>query len=62
MCAICPRISIQTHIRYDTFRQAERVRFKVVFLFGEEGETPGCLVPRSVPRSGGKPGCEKITA
>ena len=59
MCAICPRISIQTHIRYDAFRQAERVRFKVVFLFGEGEKNPGCLVPRSVPRSGENPVVKK---
>jgi hypothetical protein len=59
MCAICPRVSIQTHIRYDAFRQAERAWFKVVFLFGEGKKNPGCLVPRSVPRSGENPAVKK---
>ena len=59
MCAICPKVSIQTHIRYDAFRQAERAWFKVAFLFGEWKKNPGWLVPRSVPRSGENPVVKK---
>jgi hypothetical protein len=62
MCAICPKVSIQTHIRYDAFRQAERALFKVAFLFGRVKEKSRLLGPPFCSQVGGKPGYEKITA
>ena len=38
---------------------AERAWFKVSFLFGEWKKNPGCLIPRSVPRSGENPAVKK---
>ena len=38
---------------------AQRAWFRVVFLFGEGKKNAGCLVPRSVPRSGENPAVKK---
>ena len=54
MCAICPRISIQIHIRYDAFRQVERAWFKVVFLFGGGKKKSRLLGPPFCSQVGGK--------